>query len=355
MAAAYARRVRWTEPSVWREPPRGTTVAADALALRGLDQVRAIREPPAMYHLTGTKFDSAEPGLAVFSMPITGWLRTSQGAVLGGMLAVPGDAALGCAIHTRLDTGVHYTTAELSLTYLRPLAVGSRVTARGRAVHVGRRLALSSCEITGEDGELLAYATSRCSVFATEGSPLRSGTAPPPPPAVPPSPTPLPDPFEREPAGAVLERTVWDDLSGLDVLRRQISSELPHAPLHHLFGITPVAADPAEAVCAMPLSGWLNTPWGWPQGGFIAVLADASLGMAVQTTIPAGSGFATVDIKVNYVRPVAADGGVLQARASVVHRGRSLAVARAEVSDDRGRLVALATGSAQILPTPAGG
>jgi acyl-coenzyme A thioesterase PaaI-like protein len=47
---------------------------------------------------------------------------------------------------------------------------------------------------------------------------------------------------------------------------------------------------------------------------------------------------------------VAADGGLLHARATVVHRGRSLAVATAEIVDDDGRRVALATGSAQILP-----
>jgi acyl-coenzyme A thioesterase PaaI-like protein len=61
-----------------------------------------------MHHLTGTVFEEARQGEATFSMPVTGWLRSSQGAVPGGLLAVPGDGALGCAIHTELAAGLAY-------------------------------------------------------------------------------------------------------------------------------------------------------------------------------------------------------------------------------------------------------
>jgi uncharacterized protein (TIGR00369 family) len=327
-------------------------VDAATQALGGLEQLRAISARPAMYHLTGTTFDSAAPREAVFSMPVTGWLRSPQGAVPGGLLAVPGDGALGCAIHTELPAGSAYTTAELSITYLRPVVVGGRVHAHGRALHVGRSLALSNCDITDDAGTLLAHATSRCIVFRTaENAPARSGTA---------APSSLPttgdqsaselDPFERDPAGTVLGQSVWGVTSGLEVLRDQIAGRLPAPPLHHLLGVTPTAADNGQAECVMPMTGWLSTPWGWPQGGFIAVLADIALAMAVQTTVSAGSAFAPVDLKVNYLRPVAPDGNLLQARATVLHRGRSLAVATAELRDAGGRPVALATGSAQILP-----
>jgi uncharacterized protein (TIGR00369 family) len=336
---------------VWRERAHGAVVDAQTRALGGLDQLRAVREPPAMFHLTGTTFDSAEPRAAVFSMPVTGWLRAPQGAVPGGLLAIPADGALGCAIHTELAPGTSYTTAELSITYLRPVQVGGRVRATGRAIHVGRSLALSSCDITDGTGALLAHSTSRCILFgSTAGAPTRSGTAAPPPAtAAGDDPVNDVDPFLRAPAGTVLAQAVWDSMSGLDVLRAHIAGALPPPPLHHLLGLTPVSAEEGRAECVMPLTGWLNTPWGWPQGGFIAVLADTALGMAVQTTVPAGTAFAQIDLKVNYLRAVAADGSLLHARATVAHRGRSLAVATVQLIDDAGRLVALATGSAQIL------
>jgi uncharacterized protein (TIGR00369 family) len=336
---------------VWRERARGATVDSHTRALGGLEQLRAVREQPAMFHLTGTTFDSAAPREAVFSMPITGWLRSPQGAVPGGLLTIPADGALGCAIHTELAAGTAYTTAELSITYLRPARVGGRVQANGHALHVGRSLALSSCDITDPDGALLAHATSRCIVFRSpDEAPTRSGTAAPPPPdAHLEEPGSDVDPFLREPSGTVLEQAVWNSMSGLDVLRAHIAGALPPPPLHHLLGLTPVRADEGSAECVMPMTGWLNTPWGWPQGGFIAVLADTVLGMAVQTTVPAATAFAQIDLKVNYLRPVAPDGGLLHARATVAHRGRSLAVATAELVDGAERRVALATGSAQIL------
>jgi uncharacterized protein (TIGR00369 family) len=318
--------------------------------LPGIEQLRSVVSPPAMYHLTGTTFDSASPSEAVFSMPVTGWLRSPQGAVPGGVLAIPSDGALGCAIHSELPAGTGYTTAELSITYLRPVAVGSTVRAHGRALHVGRSLALSTCTITDDGGALLAHATSRCVVFSTAGGgPAGSGTAAPPASGNDAGPAGI-DPFKREPSGRVLEQSVWDSSSGLDVLLGQVEGAVPLPPLHHLLGITPVAAREGGAECVMPLTRWLNTPWGWPQGGFVVLLADVALAMSVQTTVPAGTAFAPVDIKVNFVRPVRGDGSTLHARATLVHRGRSLAVATAEITDDHGRMVALATGSAQILP-----
>jgi uncharacterized protein (TIGR00369 family) len=335
---------------VWRERARGAVVDAHTRALGGLEQLRAVREQPAMFHLTGTTFDSAAPREAQFSMPITGWLRSPQGAIPGGLLTIPADGALGCAIHTELAAGTAYTTAELSITYLRPARVGVRVRARGQALHVGRSLALSSCDITDPDGVLLAHATSRCIVFRSpEDAPTRSGTAAPPAPGDSGEDSADVDPFMREPSGTVLGQAVWNSMSGLDVLRAHIAGTLPPPPLHHLLGLTPVSAEEGSAECVMPMTGWLNTPWGWPQGGFIAVLADTALGMAVQTTVPAATAFAQVDLKVNYLRPVAPNGSLLHARATVAHRGRSLAVATAELVDETGRRVALATGSAQIL------
>jgi len=66
------------------------------------------------------------------------------------------------------------------------------------------------------------------------------------------------------------------------------------------------------------------------------------LALATQTTLAKGEGMASVDIKVNFLRPVAGDGSTLEARAKVVHRGRSLTVGTAEVLGADGRPVARA-------------
>jgi len=70
----------------------------------------------------------------------------------------------------------------------------------------------------------------------------------------------------------------------------------------------------------------------------------------VQTTLPAGTAFGPVDLKVYFLRPVAPDGRDLVARGTVIHRGRSIAIGTSEVFDADGKKVAVATGSSVILP-----
>ena len=80
------------------------------------------------------------------------------------------------------------------------------------------------------------------------------------------------------------------------------------------------------------------------------MLADGALSCAVMTINSAGSSFAPLDLKVNYLRPVLPDGGLLTARATLVHRGRSMAVATAEITNEGGNRVALASSSNMLLP-----
>ena len=134
-----------------------------------------------------------------------------------------------------------------------------RVHAHGRALHVGRSLALSSCDITDPAGALLAHATSRCIVFRSPEGRADAAAAPP-----------RRQPLVRQSgrarpvtstrscasrAATVLDQAVWDRMSGLDVLRAQIAGALPLPPLHHLLGLTPVSAEEGSAECVMPSPG----------------------------------------------------------------------------------------------------
>ena len=71
---------------------------------------------------------------------------------------------------------------------------------------------------------------------------------------------------------------------------------------------------------------------------------------AVQTLLPPGASYATLDLKVNFLRPVSPDGTDLTATGQVIHRGKTLAIASSEVFDAEGRKVAMATGSTRVLP-----
>jgi uncharacterized protein (TIGR00369 family) len=111
-----------------------------------------------------------------------------------------------------------------------------------------------------------------------------------------------------------------------------------------------IEAEEGRTTLTMKASDWLNSPTGMVQGGATAMAADGALATAVLTTIPKSTAFAPLDIKTNFLRPVAGDGRDLTINARVQHRGRSLAVAEAEVVNADGKRVMLASGTSQILP-----
>src|SRR5207247_1126761 len=94
------------------------------------------------------------------------WLVSPAGWIQLGTLAILADGPLGCAVQTALQPATPYTTAEISLTALRPVGADSgNLVARGRLIHAGRSLGLS--EVTVEDGagKTVAHGTSRCFIF----------------------------------------------------------------------------------------------------------------------------------------------------------------------------------------------
>jgi uncharacterized protein (TIGR00369 family) len=162
---------------------------------------------------------------------------------------------------------------------------------------------------------------------------------------------PSPHPYERPAAGEVLSQQIWDGTDGLGVLQSLITGDLPAPPIAHFCGIAPVEADAGATTWTMPASEWLCAPiQGRLYGGAIAMLAGTAIDGTVQTTLPAGTAMAPVDLKVYFLRPVSPDGRDLVARGTVIHRGRSMAVGTSEVFDADGKKVAVATGSAVILP-----
>lgn len=337
---------------IWREPPRGGYPDPAVLGLAGRERLERWRRDdallPPVTHLTGAKPTGFGDGTAEAEMPASGWLLNSAGLISGGTLAIVADIAFGCAVETRLPAATPYTTAELSLTFLRPARRGATLGAHGQAIHVGRSVGLSEAFVidAGED-RLIAHGTSRLAVLprleqvpeprghSRSGDPGDASS----------------DPYRRAaPLEGVLASEVWEELSGLEVMRRQLAGELPPPPIHWLTGLSLVAVEAGEATMRLPATEWLNSPTGLLQGGALAMLADAAMLSAVLAAAPAGTAIAGLDLKVNYLRPAPADGRDLIARARVEHQGRTLAISRARIENADGKPVALATGTAMYMP-----
>jgi uncharacterized protein (TIGR00369 family) len=344
------------DPPLWTEPPPGGSWAdRSVLGLGHLERANAARQGrlpiSPMTYLTEMAYDEASDGHATFSIPASPWFANGAGLIPGGMLGPVADAGLGASVGTKLGPGVLFTTAELSLTFISPLrpAPDTRVSASGQAIHVGRSIGVSEAFLIADPGDrLIAHGTTRCAIFP----PL--DPVPEPPQDLPVLEQEIPGgeehhPLRRPVRGEPLPPEVFEKHSGLEVMRGWIDGDLPLPPLYHLTGLRPVSVAEGRAEQALPCSAWLASPAGTVQGGFTAMIAEAALAAAAFSTAEAGTAIATLDLKVNYLRPVFPDGKELLARARVLHRGRSLAVSGAELVKD-GKTVALATGSAMFLP-----
>jgi uncharacterized protein (TIGR00369 family) len=340
---------------IWQEPAKGGYPDRSFLALPGIERMSAGRRGRIPYspmgYLTELQMTEASRGHSTFSMPASPWFSNSSGLISGGVLAVIGDAALGSVVHSDVGPGQGMTTAELSMSFVRPVLPkpGAAVTGSGQLIHRGRSIGISEAFLFDDEDQLISHGTTRCTVFPPV-DPLPD--APDDPPVVdtaPPGSDPN-DPLRREVEGEVLPQEEFARRGGLDLLSALISGDLPRPPIYHLTGLRLTEAGEGTATVELPCSKWLSTSAGTIQGGFTAMLAESAMGAAAFSTVEAGTAIASLDLKVNYLRPVFPDGEPIVAKARLIHRGRTLAIVAVEITNAEGKQVALATGTSMYLP-----
>lgn len=125
---------------------------------------------------------------------------------------------------------------------------------------------------------------------------------------------------------------------------------LQDSPFWKLVGLTIASLEESGAVLELPVKEELKQIFGQVQGGVVAAMADAAMSTAVHGILSQqGKRATTIELKINYLRPVTE--GKLVAYARVVHWGKSIAVSQANIKNSQGSLVATATSTSLILTT----
>ncbi|HTG16512.1 MAG TPA: PaaI family thioesterase [Blastocatellia bacterium] len=122
------------------------------------EKERAIREKFEINHFTrmlGFEIDSVEPGRAVLGVEVRKELLQLQGVMHGGAIASLIDTAVAFAIAGASAPGDRFTTVEMKVNYLLPIAEG-RVTADARLIRDGRRIVVAECDLHDSKGRLAA-------------------------------------------------------------------------------------------------------------------------------------------------------------------------------------------------------
>src|ERR1700729_1087596 len=246
----------------WRTPVRGGH-PDPALAARSgiafLDALLAGDAPaPPLARLTGMEPVTLRADCAQYTMPLSPWLRADDGRIPLGVLTIPADAAMACAIIAELPADTPITPSELGLRQVRPAPPGATLVTTAAVVDRvpahPPTVALAEVTVADDTGALIARGGALCVIlpFSANGAggdgggedPRGSGTAS------------GPDPWERP---------------------------SPDAGLSRLPGLAPRTIAAGEAVFALPATRWLCAPPpGRVQGGAVALLAGAAIDAAMQ-------------------------------------------------------------------------
>lgn len=141
--------------------------------------------------------------------------------------------------------------------------------------------------------------------------------------------------------------------TGLQLIQAMADGELPGAPIGQLmqFWVQSVELGTVVFRCTPDESHY--NPIGVVHGGLVCALLDSVVGCAVHTTLPAGVGYTSLELKVSYLRAVRAGEGDLVATGRVTRPGSKAAFAEGEVVNAAGKVVATATSTCLVFPLPA--
>lgn len=139
-------------------------------------------------------------------------------------------------------------------------------------------------------------------------------------------------------------------LSGIDHLRAVRDGQLPAAPIAALMGFRVATIEEGDVVFTCAPDESVYNPIGLVHGGLVCTLLDSVCGCAVQSTLPAGLGYTSLEMKVSYLRPLHAHSGELTAHGWVPRRGRRASFAEGDVRTADGKVVATATSTCLVFP-----
>ena len=137
---------------------------------------------------------------------------------------------------------------------------------------------------------------------------------------------------------------------GLAFLRGLVDGKFPAPPITQTLGFTLSEVDLGRAVFTGEPQARHYNPIGTVHGGFAMTLLDSALACAIHSTLAKGETYTTLEIKVNLVRPLTKETGMVRAEGRILHRGRMLATSEGDIKDAGGKLYAHATTTCMIFP-----
>jgi uncharacterized protein (TIGR00369 family) len=126
-----------------------------------------------------------------------------------------------------------------------------------------------------------------------------------------------------------------------------VRGDVPQPPVGRLIGFNLVSIEPGNAVIELQATETHHNPMGTLHGGVLCDIADAAMGMAYASNLNDGESFTTLELKINFLKPVW--NARLRAEGRVIKQGRTVGLVECDVTDETGSLVAHATSTCMTL------
>ena len=138
-------------------------------------------------------------------------------------------------------------------------------------------------------------------------------------------------------------------LSGLEYMRQVMTGEVPPSGMGQLMNFKLVEVSEGRAVFTIQPDERHYNGLGIAHGGLAATLLDSATGCAINTMMPVGKIFTTLEMKINFVRPMTRDTGEVRCEANVIHVGGRTATAEGRIVDRDGKLYAHGTATCMLF------
>jgi uncharacterized protein (TIGR00369 family) len=145
---------------------------------------------------------------------------------------------------------------------------------------------------------------------------------------------------------------VMASMSGLDFVRGIFDGTLPAPPIMQNVEPFDQTAEPGIVVFHSVPGFRHYNPIGSVHGGYATILLDSAMGLAVQTMLPAGTGYTTLEFKISFIRGMTEHTGPVRSEGRTLNVGRRAATAEARITDSKGRLLAHATTTCLVFEIP---
>ena len=141
-------------------------------------------------------------------------------------------------------------------------------------------------------------------------------------------------------------------MAGIDFVRAIFERRLPEPPIMQTVEPFDCTVEPGVvAIHSIPGIRHYN-PIGSVHGGYAAILMDSAMGLAIHSTLPAGSGYTTLEFKISFIKGMSKDSGTVRTEGRTLSIGRRAATAEARITDANGRLLAHATTTCLVFEIP---